>query len=90
MSRFQLIVYGSIGVIILGLLLVLTGVIPGLRNRGPAPFTLTVWGIGDDALAWQRLGDTYQKTVLEAATIRYVRKNPASYEAELVNALASG
>ena len=90
MSRFQLIVYGAIGVIVLGLLLVLTGVIPGLRNRGPAPFTLTVWGIGDDALVWQRLGDTYQKTVLEAATIRYVRKNPASYEAELVNALASG
>lgn len=90
MSRFQLIVYGAIGVIVLGLLLVLTGVIPGLRNRGPEPFTLMVWGVGDDTLAWERLGDTYRKTVLEAATIRYERKNPATYETELVNTLASG
>ncbi len=90
MNKAQLIIFAAIGAIVLLAVLLITGAIPGLRERPPAPFTLTIWGSRDAPGLWQDLGRTYREEELASATIEYAQKDPKTYEAELVNALAAG
>lgn len=90
MSRPQFIIFGVIGVIVLIAVLLITGVLPGLKERAPEPFTLTIWGSGDEPELWQTIGQTYHEEAAPSATIEYVKKNPQTYEIELLNALAAG
>lgn len=88
MNRVQLIIFGVIGVIIFIALLIVMGVIPGIRPRPPEEVTLVVWGFEDEDL-WREIANRYREE-LEYVTISYQQKSPESYEAELLNALASG
>ena len=89
MTKAQLILYGGIAAITLLAILVLTGVVPGLRESQPPKFSLTIWGADDPEDLWRNLGQSYQKAN-DSASIKYVAKDPKTYETELVNALAAG
>lgn len=90
MRRAQLIIFGAIGVIALVAVLIITGVLPGLRERPPEPFTLTIWGSEDEPALWQTIGQTYHEEASPSATIEYIKKDPQTYEIEFLNALAAG
>src|SRR3989344_1767068 len=89
MTKAQIILYGGIAAITLLAILVLTGVVPGLRESQPPKFSLTIWGADDPEDLWRNLGQSYQKAN-DSASIKYVAKDPKTYETELVNALAAG
>lgn len=88
MNRAQLIIFTVIGVLILIALLVVFDVIPGVRPKPPARITLTVWGFESDRI-WQELAERYSGQ-FPHITIAYNQKSPATYERDLLNALASG
>lgn len=90
MNRVQIIIFGAIGAITLVALLLVTGVLPGFKERAPDPFTLTVWGFRDAREIWEPIAMTYRDKVEPSATIGYVKKNPATYDIELLDALAAG
>lgn len=88
MNRAQLILIGAVGVLVLIVFLVLFGVIPGLQPATPKKITLTVWGL-EDVEPWQALAVRFTGQYPNMALL-YVKKNPATYEQELLNALAAG
>lgn len=90
MNKPQLIIFGFIGAVALLAVLLLTGALPGLKERPPAPFTLTIWGFRDEPEIWQALTQKYQGEKVKSATINYIKKDPQTYEAELLNELAAG
>jgi len=90
MNRAQIIIFGFIVFIVILALLVVTGIIPGLKESPPPPFALTIWGTTDEPDMWQSIANSYRINSVQTATIAYVKKNPLTYEKELVNALASG
>ena len=88
LNKAQLIIFGCIGAIILIAILIIYGVIPGLRDPSPEKLTLTVWGFENIEL-WKDIADKY-KTKYSHVTVNYTQKDPAAYESEFLNALASG
>jgi multiple sugar transport system substrate-binding protein len=88
MNRAQLFIFGVIGVIIIVAILIIYGVIPGLRQPPPERFTLTVWGF-EDGKKWAAVAENYRVKYFYV-TINYTQKDPATYESELLNALAAG
>ena len=90
MNKAQAIIFGVIGVVVLIAVLIITGVLPGLKERTPASFTLVIWGSRDKPELWRTVADAYRTQEVESATIEYVKKDPGTYEAELLNALAAG
>lgn len=89
MPRTRIIAFGLTGIVVLAAILVLTGVLPGLKSRPPPPFTLTLWGPRNETEVWQAIGRAYREE-LASATIEYVWKDGETYEAELLDALAAG
>lgn len=90
MTRVQLIIIGAGVILITVLVLVLTGVLPGLRQgNNLTPVKLEVWGVFDDSSAFNGIFSAYQK-IRPNVTISYRKFSPDSYEQELVNALAAG
>ncbi len=90
MNRPQFIIFGAIGVITLVAILLTTGIVPGLKERPPELFTLSIWGSEDEPELWQTIGQTYHEEVSPSATVEYIKKDPQTYETELLNALAAG
>lgn len=90
MSKPYLIIYGLIGVVVFLTILIFIGVIPGAEPRDPPPFTIVVWGFEDQPQTWEEIAQSYRKTGVRTATIAYAPKDAATYETELLNALASG
>ncbi|MDO8492054.1 MAG: extracellular solute-binding protein [bacterium] len=88
MNKAQLIIFGVVGVLVLVVILVIFGVIPGLKPSIPAKFTLTVWGFEDNDI-WEEAAKKYH-IKYPYITIEYVQKNHATYESDLLNALATG
>ncbi len=88
LTKPQLIIFGSIGAVVLVALAMLLGIIPGLKQTDVPPFTIEVWDQEDPPQIWREIISSYNETV-KSATINYVKKDPKTYEAELVNALAS-
>lgn len=88
-SKPQLIIIGSVLVIVLFFTLVFLGVIPGLRTDLGGKTELLMWGVYDSADdfagSFARLN-----AALPNLSIRYIQKDPLTYETELVNALALG
>lgn len=89
MNRAQLIIGGVIVLLVAAALLLITGVLPGLKTQAPSPFTLAVWGAEADRALWDAVGERYRETQ-GSATIEYAAHDPARYEVELLNALAAG
>lgn len=86
----QVIIFGFIGVVVVLAILVITGILPGLKTQPPPPFSLEIWGTDENADIWESITDEYTRNAVVSAKITYVAKDPATYEDELVNALASG
>lgn len=89
--RTRLILFGVIGGVVLLILLVLFGVLPGLRGGNGVPpvgtdVTLEVWGVFDDE---DVLVDSFDRAAA-GATIEYRRLDEATYEEDLIAAFASG
>ncbi|MFY9462462.1 MAG: extracellular solute-binding protein [Candidatus Sungiibacteriota bacterium] len=87
-NRAQLIIFGGIGVIITIAVLIIYGVIPGLREPPPERFTITVWGFENERF-WKDITDKYRAKYFYV-TISYAQKDPVTYESDLLNALAAG
>ena len=87
-TKQQKIILGIAGFIVLFFLLVLLGVIPGLRKNA-APTDLTIWGVGDSNGVWTNTIKNYEATHPNVA-ITYTEINQSNYEATLINALAAG
>lgn len=90
MSRRLFIALAVLGLIIAFFVLVLTGVLPGLRPQvATGSATLTMWGVFDSSQAFSGAIAAYQK---KAPNVRIIYRQfaPEDYERELVNALAAG
>ncbi|RJQ37176.1 extracellular solute-binding protein [Candidatus Parcubacteria bacterium] len=89
MNKFQLVFSIALVVIIaLAVILLLRGF--GDDGTKAPEFEITVWGTDPDETRWRSLINTYTKEQSPNAKIEYVPKDPRTYEAELLNALASG
>jgi len=88
-SKSQLIIISITFLIVTLFTLVLIGVIPGLRqDLGPAT-QITIWGVHDDAKDFSG-GISRLKSVYPSVQVSYIKKDPATYETEILNALALG
>ena len=90
LSRSQLIIIGSAVFLVLLLVGIFTGILPGTRQRQEAlpQITLTVWGINDRGLMQDFL-ENYQ-AFRKNIQINYEELSPETYEQQWINALASG
>lgn len=90
MNRSQIILFGSLAVVVLVAVLMLLGVIPGLKQDvRTVSANLTVWGMNDSPDVWRDIIAVYNGPNPNIK-ITYVQKNPQTYETELLDALASG
>jgi len=84
LSRRQLILLGVIGGgAVLLFILVFSGLRPGER-RGE----IVMWGVADPEEAYGASFESFRRQ--SGLTVKYFQKNPDTYEAELINALAAG
>jgi multiple sugar transport system substrate-binding protein len=90
-SKQQLIVLGIIIAVVLIFAGIFTGILPGLKQqKATAPqMDLVVWGVGDKEDAFNNNFFAYSKTHSNVKII-YKKINEATYEEDLVNALAAG
>ncbi len=90
-SKTQVFMIGGGVFIVLLIVLLFTGVIPGLRTgSGTIKGSLTVWGVFDpDSVIRTSLIDDFQKKN-PAIRVTYVQKDPLTYEQDLINAQAAG
>ncbi len=90
-SKPQLIVMGIIIVVLLVFIGIFTGILPGLKTQKipPPQMDLVIWGVGDesDAFSDSLLGYSKLYPNIKAT---YKKIDEATYEQELVNALAAG
>jgi multiple sugar transport system substrate-binding protein len=77
-----------VGFVILFFLLVLVGIIPGLRKNGTSA-TLKIWGVGDSSDVWAASIQSYSASHPGVA-VTYTQIDQSNYESTLVNALAAG
>ncbi len=91
LSRNQLIIVSIGGLVILFLILVFLGVIPGLRpaTKTKLKATLEFWGVYDQISAYRSVIDQFQ-SLYSGIRINYRQFDPGTYENELINALAAG
>lgn len=90
MNKSQIILFGSLGVIVLVAILMLLGVIPGLKKDvSTVSASLTVWGMSDSPDVWRDIIAVYNGPNPNIK-ITYIQKNSLTYETELLDALASG
>lgn len=90
LTRNQLIIIGIAGLIAFFFILVLLGVIPGLRQTpaGGEEIKMVFWGIEDERVM-RRLIDDYAAN-FRNVKIDYSQFSEENYESQLLNALASG
>lgn len=90
MTRAQFIILGISAVIVVLIILLAVGVIPGLRSRAPEQIsgTINFWGVYDSQLVMRELISGYQ-AIRPRVKVNYTELNPATYENELIDAMAS-
>lgn len=89
-NTFQLILLFAFGAAAVVGILIFSGVIPGFKKEpvGTAG-TVIVWGTANDATLSRGFADLSKKNEDKFSLI-YVKKDPATFETELTEALASG
>ncbi len=90
-SKTQIFLVGGGLLIVTLIVLLFTGVIPGLRtDDATIKANLLVWGVFDSTqqLSDSLIGDFEKQN--PGVKITYVQKSPSTYEQDLVNALAAG
>ena len=90
LTRPQLIILGSALLVVLFFVGVFTGILPGTRSlrEKPPEISLTVWGVDPQEFFQENL--TGYETLRPNARVDYEEINPATYENDLINALAAG
>ncbi len=92
-TRTQIVIAGIVLAIILLVILIATGIIPGLRQKQTGDKLtgdLTVWGVFDDEVAINSTLITEFRNKHPQVNITYKKIDERSYESDLVNALAAG
>lgn len=87
MNKVHIFIYVGTVVIVLIVFALLQGIIPGVRDTTPS-VALTFWGTQPEGIFKPHITDYVRAN--EKTTITYIQKNPATYEEELINALATG
>ncbi len=85
MPRSRLIIIGILGFVVLFFALVFLGIVPGRNQNAGGKVTLTVWGVEP-----QNVFSSVTTALESRYTIQYRAFDPATYESDLVNALAAG
>ncbi len=90
LNRSQIIILGSALFVVLLLVGIFTGILPGTRTatQQPPQVTLTMWGIESNPIMQDVL--TGYEALRKNVRINYVEINPQTYEQDMINALASG
>jgi len=90
LTRSQLIIIGSVFFVILFVVGVFTGILPGTRIFQPKPpeITLTILGIEDRQFLQE--GITNYETLRPNVVVKYEEISPENYEQTLINSLAAG
>jgi multiple sugar transport system substrate-binding protein len=93
LTRNQIAILGAGALVVVFLILLFTGIIPGLRedvNTGNLPkVQLTFWGVFDDPSVFKNAISRYAQAH-QNVRIEYRQMNEATYESDLLNALAAG
>jgi multiple sugar transport system substrate-binding protein len=89
MPRFFPIIIGGVGVLLIVVILVFGGILPGRKSGKPPAAELEFWGIGDDDEIWIKSISAF-KNQNQQISIRYQRMDREHYEEELLNRLAEG
>lgn len=89
LTRSQLIIIGSVVFVVLLVIGVFTGILPGTRvfQQKAAEVSLTVWGIDDREFLNENL--TNYETLRTNVRVKYTKLDPATYEQTVINALAA-
>lgn len=91
LSKPQLIALGIIAAIILILVGIFAGVLPGLKTKTAPPpqMNLVIWGVNDENNAFENNLFAYSK-IHPNISITYKKMDASTYEQDLVNAMAAG
>ncbi|OHA00471.1 MAG: hypothetical protein A3C07_01280 [Candidatus Sungbacteria bacterium RIFCSPHIGHO2_02_FULL_47_11] len=91
MNQNRSVIYIAIGVgaVIIALVLIFTGILPGRKESLPEPVALEFWGIRDEDDVWRDIIQNFQNEN-RPITINYQRFDEATYEEILVNRIAEG
>lgn len=87
MDKNKIIIFAIVGLLVVIAIAVI--LINPFKKPAPQPVTLEFWSVFDDSNVFQPLILKYQQ-LYPHVTINYHKKNIASYEQELVDALAAG
>ncbi len=90
MTKSQLILFGSLAFIVVIAVLMILGIIPGLKKDiNTTTASLIIWNYADSPTVWNQIIGVYN-AANPNIKITYVQKDPARFETDLLNALASG
>lgn len=89
MTRSQLIILGAVGFVFLFVILLLAGILPGLRTENVNRAELTFFGLKSDEAAMQDMIAKYS-LLHKNVTIKYTGIPEADYENVLIDRLAAG
>lgn len=87
MDKTKIIIFSAIG--LLAIIVIVALILNPFREAAPAPVTLEFWSVFDDSSVYRSLIEKYRQ-LNPNITINYHKKDIATYESELVNALAAG
>ncbi len=89
LTRSHLIIIGSVVFVVLLVIGIFTGILPGTRTFQPkAPeVSLTIWGIDDREFLNENL--TNYEALRTNVRVKYTELDPATYEQTVINALAA-
>ena len=88
LNKFQIIVIGIVLLLVLTVVLITSGIIPGLEEETDQPAKLTLWGF-DEPAVWNEVLSAY-RDVRSKVDINYQQKNRESFEDELLNSISRG
>jgi len=87
MPKPQLLIIGGILLVVITIILISFGFLPGRKNPAPEPVTIAFWGVGDDESAYRAVLADFQKEYPHI-TVNYKKLPEGNYEQTLLNALA--
>ncbi|MEI6479572.1 MAG: extracellular solute-binding protein [bacterium] len=92
MSNAKLIIIGVVGVLVLIFVLMLIGIIPGLKSNQPnaAPASLVMWGVGNRAGQFDNAFQAFKQTYPNVQILYKGFDTQDEYESALIEAFASG
>ncbi|MDP1706394.1 MAG: extracellular solute-binding protein [bacterium] len=94
LTKNQKIIASVVGVLVLAFVLVLIGVLPGLKSSNPDPklraATLNIWTIGDSNRAYESIINDFKTDYPNVKIEIRTFSDQVGYEKNILNALASG